>query len=83
MAARPQRETTLASCATSTGIPAKNAATILKPLVLKPFYIWCNMLLTGLHHSSPQIPPPLRAREFQVIKKRVLKHLELNNYDWS
>ena len=33
MAARLQRETTLASCETSTGMPAQNVAIILKPLV--------------------------------------------------
>ena len=32
-------------------LPTQNAATILKPLVPNPFYTWCNMLLTGLHHS--------------------------------
>ena len=36
MAAHLQRETTPASCVTSTGMPAKNAATILKPLVPNP-----------------------------------------------
>ena len=33
MAVRLQRGTTPASCVTSTGMPAQNAATILKPLV--------------------------------------------------
>ena len=33
MAARLQRGTTPASCVTSTDMPAKNAATILKPLL--------------------------------------------------
>ena len=36
-------------------MPAQNAATILKLLVpnppVNPFHTWCNMLLTGLHHS--------------------------------
>ena len=56
MAARLWRRTTLASCVTSTGMPAKNAANILKcwqraQSPLNPFYTWCKMFLTGLHNS--------------------------------
>ena len=61
ISARVQHGTTPVSCVTSTGMPAQNAAIILKPLVPNPhsrgqyplnhFYIWCNLLLAALHHS--------------------------------
>ena len=52
---RWQRVYSLATCVTCTEMPAQNAGTIVKPLLpnppLNPFYTWCKMLLTELHHS--------------------------------
>jgi len=57
---------------------------------LNPFYTWCNMLLTGLHHSpvvsnpilllsNPSILPlHLRARELGVIIIMMLKLINLD-----
>ena len=77
------------SCVISTGMPAQNAATILKPLVPNPFFIWCNMLLTGLHHSPvisiPHLFPlnssilPLHLPSLSPLCARELETITITN----
>ena len=45
MAERLQRGTTPASCVTSTGMPAQNVATIIKPLMPNPRSTLLRMVL--------------------------------------
>ena len=77
IAARLRRGTTPASCVTSTGMPAQNAATILKPLVFNPHSIpfthvadWIAPFPSSSSQTPPYYPfssylsfPPLRAQE--------------------